>query len=45
MQRHWENTLHASDCLVITGDDIPKGESAIVISVRYVLNLQRGANK
>jgi hypothetical protein len=33
MQTQWENTLNATNCLVITGDDIPRGESAIVISV------------
>lgn len=36
MQHHWENTLHAADGLTITGDEIPPGESAVVISVsRY----------
>jgi hypothetical protein len=33
MQRHWENTIHAADCLTITGDNLPYGESAFVISV------------
>ncbi|ORX39351.1 hypothetical protein BD324DRAFT_326897 [Kockovaella imperatae] len=32
MQRHWENTLNAKDCLTITGDKIPENESAVVIS-------------
>jgi hypothetical protein len=34
MQRHWERTLHAEECLTISGDDVPVGESAVVISVR-----------
>lgn len=33
MQNHWEHTLHAADGLSITGDEIPMGESAFVISV------------
>jgi hypothetical protein len=33
MQRHWERTLHAEECLTISGDDVPVGESAVVISV------------
>jgi hypothetical protein len=33
MQRHWERTLHAEECLIISGDDVPVGESAVVISV------------
>jgi len=36
MQRHWEQTLHAEECLTISGDDIPVGESAFVISVRFI---------
>ncbi|EIW67079.1 hypothetical protein TREMEDRAFT_64948 [Tremella mesenterica DSM 1558] len=32
MQNHWETTLHANEALTITGDEIPKGESAVVIS-------------
>lgn len=33
MQRHWEDTIHAADCLTFTGDNLPHGESAFVISV------------
>jgi len=33
MQRHWERTLHAEECLTISGDNVPVGESAVVISV------------
>lgn len=33
MQNHWEHTLSAADALNITGDELPQGESAIVISV------------
>ena len=33
MQNHWEGTLNAKSSLVITGDEIPAGESAVVISV------------
>jgi hypothetical protein len=37
MQRHWERTLHAEECLTISGDDVPVGESAVVISVRPLI--------
>ena len=37
MQRHWERTLHAEECLIISGDDIPVEESAVVISVRPLI--------
>jgi len=40
MQRHWERTLHAEECLTISGDEIPNGESAIVISVRSYTHLR-----
>jgi hypothetical protein len=33
MQRHWEDTILAKECLVFSGDEIPHGESAFVISV------------
>lgn len=33
MQHHWEHKLRAADCLTVTGDQLPLGESAIVISV------------
>ena len=33
MQRHWEEDLHAQDALEVTGDELPSGESAIVIAV------------
>ncbi|WWC91203.1 uncharacterized protein L201_006145 [Kwoniella dendrophila CBS 6074] len=32
MQNHWENTLNAKDAVEVTGDEIPKGESAFVIT-------------
>lgn len=34
MQYHWETTLNAQEGIIITGDAIPRGESAIVIAVR-----------
>lgn len=35
MQRHWEDDLHAGAALTFSGDEIPAGESAVVISVSY----------
>ncbi|CAD6587028.1 MAG: hypothetical protein TREMPRED_004628 [Tremellales sp. Tagirdzhanova-0007] len=32
MQRHWEDDLHAGEVLTISGDVIPEGESAVIIS-------------
>ncbi|WVW79368.1 hypothetical protein I302_101336 [Kwoniella bestiolae CBS 10118] len=32
MQNHWENNLHAKDAVEVSGDEIPEGESAFVIS-------------
>jgi len=34
MQRHWEDDLHGGEALTVSGDEIPQGESAVVISVR-----------
>lgn len=34
MQRYWEDDCHAREVLTVSGDEIPKGESAVVISVR-----------
>jgi len=41
MQRHWERTLHAEECLTISGDDVPVEESAMVISVSYPSSLAK----
>jgi len=38
MQYHWEETLNAKSALSISGDDIPNGESAVVVSVRIGLH-------
>ena len=33
MQRHWEDNLHGREVLTVSGDHIPPGESAFIISV------------